>query len=316
MLLCEDAVPFKKNLRAYLEQQARFVKEAGVEIRLNTAVDKALAQEIGPDVIFLCAGHKPFVPPIPGIDGANVLPATEAYPHPEKVGQKVVILGAGLVGAELAVYLRRLGRDVTVLEMRDRMTIGDNKLHGMGLTAEFERQQILCLFGSKATEITAQGAQRLPYGQEILILLAGPAVNAYHYRQLKEMLGSMAATREGSRLPDFLIPTASGEYIHFDSIQKDSTYVLLLLGATWCAGSQSWEQTINGTIKNYKDIQLVSTLIDKDERQWDSPLMKTLAISHIPFVILIDPQGRTLARDVRVWELDRVLKQFKVPYKK
>lgn len=158
----------------------------------------------------------------------------------------------------------------------------------------------------------------LPFEQlgDLCDMLAGPAVNAYHYRQLKEMLGSMAATREGSRLPDFLIPTASGEYIHFDSIQKDSTYVLLLLGATWCAGSQSWEQTINGTIKNYKDIQLVSTLIDKDERQWDSPLMKTLAISHIPFVILIDPQGRTLARDVRVWELDRVLKQFKVPYKK
>ena len=159
VLLCEDAVPFKKNLRAYLEQQARFVKEAGVEIRLNTAVDKALAQEIGPDVIFLCAGHKPFVPPIPGIDGANVLPATEAYPHPEKVGQNVVILGAGLVGAELAVYLRRLGRDVTVLEMRDRMTIGDNKLHGMGLTNEFEKQQIRCLFNSKATEITAQGVR-------------------------------------------------------------------------------------------------------------------------------------------------------------
>jgi len=166
VLLCEDAVPFKKNLRAYIEQQAEAVRKAGVEIRLNTEVNRALAEKIGPDVIFLCAGHKPFVPPIPGVDGANVRLAPDAYMHPDALGESVVVLGAGLVGAELAIYLRRRGHKVTVLEMREKMTVGDNRLHGMALTAEFEKQQIPCLFNSKAVAITAEGVRYETAGGE------------------------------------------------------------------------------------------------------------------------------------------------------
>ena len=62
-------------------------------------------EEIKPDAIMACLGARPVKPAIPGIDGANVFGAEEIYKDPEKAGQNVVILGGGLVGMELAIFL-------------------------------------------------------------------------------------------------------------------------------------------------------------------------------------------------------------------
>ena len=36
-------------------------------------------------------------------------------------------------------------------------------------------------------------------------------------------------------------------------------------------------------------------------------MLQQLAIDYIPYIIILDPQGNTLKRDVRVWELERIL---------
>ncbi len=157
VLLCEEKVPFKKYMHKYLRQQAMFTERAGVDIRLSTEVSPQLAREIAPDVILLCTGQTPVLPPIPGIKGENVVLAETAYTHPESIGKKVVIMGAGLVGAELAVYLDGEGKEVTVIEMQDKMTVGDNKLHGMALKYELASRGVDCRFNTRAVEINENG---------------------------------------------------------------------------------------------------------------------------------------------------------------
>jgi pyruvate/2-oxoglutarate dehydrogenase complex dihydrolipoamide dehydrogenase (E3) component len=116
-LRCEEKVPFKQKLDDYLNGQAKAVEKAGVEVRLHTEVTPEYAERVGADVIISALGARPVKPPIPGIDGPNVLPAEEAYVHPEKAGKKVAILGGGLVGIALGLYLAILGRDGAVIEM-------------------------------------------------------------------------------------------------------------------------------------------------------------------------------------------------------
>jgi 2,4-dienoyl-CoA reductase-like NADH-dependent reductase (Old Yellow Enzyme family) len=113
-LRCEDSVPFKHKLREYLDYQERSLRRSTVDIRLNTDVTAAFAEAGGFDAVVAALGARPVKPGISGIDGENVLGAEEAYLHPEKTGQKVVILGGGLVGIELAIYLAGLGRGVTI----------------------------------------------------------------------------------------------------------------------------------------------------------------------------------------------------------
>lgn len=156
-LRCEADVPFKKHLHTYIERQADRIMKSGIEVRLNTEVTRNTAEALSPDVIIAAVGAKPFVPDIPGMNGPNVLLAEEIYASPEKAGNKTVILGGGLVGSELAIYLGSLGREVTILEMLPRLGAGDNILHGQAIGIELERAGIKLTLGTKAVEITQQG---------------------------------------------------------------------------------------------------------------------------------------------------------------
>ena len=116
-LLCEEKVPFKKNLPLYLAHQAREVEKCGVDVRLNTEVTPEYVKEIEPDVIIAAMGASPVTPKIPGIEKA--FGAEAVYYDPDLAKGKVCILGSGLVGVELAIWLNQRGLDVDLIEMLD-----------------------------------------------------------------------------------------------------------------------------------------------------------------------------------------------------
>ena len=118
VLLCERNVPFKKHLHEYIELQKRTVAKLPIRVMLNTEVNARVAEELSPDVIIAATGARPSVPPIPGIDGDNVKTAEEVYINPELAGESVLILGGGLVGAELGIYLAGLGKRYVLLRWR------------------------------------------------------------------------------------------------------------------------------------------------------------------------------------------------------
>jgi pyruvate/2-oxoglutarate dehydrogenase complex dihydrolipoamide dehydrogenase (E3) component len=162
-LLCEENVPFKANLSRYIEYQRRRVADAAVDVRLNTPVTEELARSLSPDVIIAALGAKPVKPNIPGIDaprgagGKSAVSAEEVYENPGLAGNSVVILGAGLVGTELGIYLAQLGRKVTIVEMADKIADGGNFLHTLGVNVQIAKLGVSILFNTKATAITASG---------------------------------------------------------------------------------------------------------------------------------------------------------------
>ena len=54
---------------------------------------------------------------IPGIDGENVVRAGDVDLGKAKVGDRVVLAGAGLTGSETALYLAQQGKKVTLIDM-------------------------------------------------------------------------------------------------------------------------------------------------------------------------------------------------------
>ena len=157
VLRCESNVPFKPKMHRYLDQQARFCAEAGVDIRLNTAVTPELAQEIAPDVIIAALGAEPAKPPIPGIDGENVLCYEDAYYHPEKCGERVVVLGGGNVGVELSLYLAGLGKKLTLVEMLPQLNDAGNVLAQIALDQQLAKHKVNIHLSTTAKEINGSG---------------------------------------------------------------------------------------------------------------------------------------------------------------
>ncbi len=115
-LLCEEKVPFKQNLQRYLKVMARRCENnPDINVILGQEATVEWAKEQGADVIVAALGSKPMVIPIPGIE--NAVCADDVYVNPELAGDNVAIMGGGLVGLELGLYLSSLGRKVTVVEM-------------------------------------------------------------------------------------------------------------------------------------------------------------------------------------------------------
>ena len=152
---CEDKVPFKKNLAAYIRQQAEKLPKLGVEVRLNTAVTPELARELQPDVIVAALGSEAAVPAV--CRGTGAIGAEEAYSHPEKVGGRAVILGGGLVGTELAVYLSTLGKACTILEATGRYNDGGSSMHFGTVREQLTRWKVETRFNTTAEKIAPEG---------------------------------------------------------------------------------------------------------------------------------------------------------------
>jgi 2,4-dienoyl-CoA reductase-like NADH-dependent reductase (Old Yellow Enzyme family)/thioredoxin reductase len=154
VLTCEEKVPFKQHLDEYLKRQAARIDRTTIDLRLNTAVTPELARSLAPDVIIAAIGARPAVPPIPGIDGKTVLSADALYRAPEKGGKCIVILGGGLVGLELAIFMARQGRKVTVVEMMDRFTVQEFNMHTTALKVNIRELGIQTHLSTKALHIS------------------------------------------------------------------------------------------------------------------------------------------------------------------
>jgi pyruvate/2-oxoglutarate dehydrogenase complex dihydrolipoamide dehydrogenase (E3) component len=86
-----------------------------------------------------------------------VFGAAEIYRHPERAGKAVAILGGGLVGAELGIYLSMLGRKVTILEMLPTLNYGASGVHGAFLDLKIQELGIVLELSARAAGIDEKG---------------------------------------------------------------------------------------------------------------------------------------------------------------
>lgn len=194
-LRCERKVPFKQNMQQYLDLQSRLVKKSAIDLRMETEVTPELANEIAPDVIIAAFGAKPLVPAIPGIDGEQVMSADYAYLHAEETGQKVVVLGGGLSGIELAIYLAQMGKEITILEMSDQLNFSGNVIHSMAVYNELPKWKIQVVTSTRAVKIDKSGVT----GEFVGKRCAQPAV----CETLKKgMLESVVTNAANSRIAE------------------------------------------------------------------------------------------------------------------
>jgi 2,4-dienoyl-CoA reductase-like NADH-dependent reductase (Old Yellow Enzyme family) len=128
-LLAERGVPFKRASLDFIRNRELLMRRAGVDIRLGVEATPELIKNIAPDALIIAVGAEHVIPDIPGIDGDNVFTASElpdALPH---LGERVAVLGGGLVGCESALHLAQTGRRVTLVEMGAGLAPDANPRH-------------------------------------------------------------------------------------------------------------------------------------------------------------------------------------------
>lgn len=156
ILKSEQALPFKHEMYELTGTYEKFARSAGVEIRLNTEVTAELAEQENADALIVAVGSKPIVPPIPGLDGENVVVVNDYYKEKEKVTDKVVVFGGGLAGCECAIHLGMEGKEVHLVEMRNELAPDANVRHRPLLLKEIDKY-VTVHTGCRGMEVTKEG---------------------------------------------------------------------------------------------------------------------------------------------------------------
>jgi mercury(II) reductase len=110
-----------------LEGDAQFIDAHTVSI----ATEDGLTEQVTGRYIVVATGASPMVPPIDGIDEVDVL-TNETLFELDEQPERLAIVGAGPIGSEMAQAFARLGSEVTVIDMVDRILANDDpELAGM-----------------------------------------------------------------------------------------------------------------------------------------------------------------------------------------
>ena len=153
----EQALPFKYEMYELGVTLGKLAADAGVDIRLNTTVTKEYADNENVDALIIAVGSQALVPPIPGLDGDNVVVVNNYYLEKDKIADSVVVLGGGLAGCETAIHLAQEGKTVHLVEMRPELAPDSNIRHRPILLSEIEKNNINVHTEHKGLRVTEEG---------------------------------------------------------------------------------------------------------------------------------------------------------------
>jgi pyruvate/2-oxoglutarate dehydrogenase complex dihydrolipoamide dehydrogenase (E3) component len=126
-----------------------------VEVALDAGGTRTLTAA---RAVVVATGSRPNVPPLDGLADARVWDNHDATAA-EHVPDRLLVLGGGPVGCELAQAYRRLGAEVTLIQRPDRLLASAEPEVGEVVRAAFEAEGITVLTGTSAASVArGQGA--------------------------------------------------------------------------------------------------------------------------------------------------------------
>jgi pyruvate/2-oxoglutarate dehydrogenase complex dihydrolipoamide dehydrogenase (E3) component len=131
---------------------------------LNTEVTQELVQKMSPDVLIAAIGAEPIIPSMLGIRGKNVVFAADIFNDDVTIGDKVIIIGGGLLGCETGIHMAQIGKDVTIIEMLSEVARDANSQHRQALMEQLHKY-VKIQTGTKCVGITDKGVLAVGAGE-------------------------------------------------------------------------------------------------------------------------------------------------------
>ena len=162
-----------------VEGDAHFVDSHTVAVR---DAEGATRQLTGTYVV-IATGASPLVPPIDGLDAVDYLTNDTLF-ELEEQPERLAIVGAGPIGTEMAQAFTRLGTDVTVVDMADRILANDDPELAATLRETLEGEGVEYVLGAQVERvsqtdgvITVEAGAGRTVEADALLLATGRAAN-------------------------------------------------------------------------------------------------------------------------------------------
>ncbi|BAK45273.1 FAD-dependent oxidoreductase [Eggerthella sp. YY7918] len=164
-------------IRAYIVRCTK----AGVTFKAGCEATVETVRQEAPDEVIVATGAKPLMLPIEGIDNPALIAGGDLLEGKRAAGKKVLVVGGGMVGCEIADFLGELQHEVTLIEYRDTMgadMIGEHRKYLMKNFAEYGVEQInnakVCAFYDDGVAYESpEGSRREVRGFDSVVLAMG-----------------------------------------------------------------------------------------------------------------------------------------------
>lgn len=134
--------------------EATFLDRNTIQItRRNGSVDEVTSR-----YFIIATGSQAFVPPVQGIDQVDYLTNQTLFDL-DQLPASMVIVGAGPIGTEMAQAFQRLGTDITVVDMMDKILSNDITDFTKLLKQQLEREGVTYRLGTTITSVRRSGDQ-------------------------------------------------------------------------------------------------------------------------------------------------------------
>lgn len=189
--------PHKQELSKWIVYLEHELERLSVDVRLNTAADRAVIDGLAPEVLILATGAKEMLPPVPGIDPEQAVTAWQVLSGETVIpGGNVLVVGGGMVGCEICEYLmhqKRGSLHITMIEMADEIGAGMVVNNRVPTMIRLNRPEITMMTGTKlmsvnGSDVTVErhGVQETFGGFTHVIYACGARPARAFFDELKE----------------------------------------------------------------------------------------------------------------------------------
>ncbi len=215
------AIPPKKQvLKEFIDYLANQLGKLSLKIVLGKSFDPAQFENERPDAVIIATGAKPFFPKIDGIQESDAISVEEALSDPIRLGKKILVIGGGGIGAEVADYLSENGKEVTLIEMREGIALDlvGHLQHFLNLRLRGKGVQILTStkairFEKKALWVEdSQGTKKLE-GFNNIVMALGSIPNDELVGSIKDKVSEFHVIGDASKPREVMEAVLEGEEV-------------------------------------------------------------------------------------------------------
>ena len=229
-----------------LQGEAKITSPWTVEVKTATGT-----QSLTTRAIVIAAGGRPFVPLIPGIEDTDYLTSDTVWDLRE-LPKRLVVLGGGPIGCELAQCFARLGSQVTQVEMLPRLLIREDPEIAQMVADHFKAEGIAVLTGHKATAI------RVENGEKVLVAERDGQDVRVAFDKLLVAVGRIANT-QGYGLEELGIPVTKARTVETNEYLQTLYPNIYACGDvagpyqfTHTASHQAWYAAVNALFGRFR----------------------------------------------------------------
>jgi pyruvate/2-oxoglutarate dehydrogenase complex dihydrolipoamide dehydrogenase (E3) component/uncharacterized membrane protein YdjX (TVP38/TMEM64 family) len=210
--------------------------------------------------IIVATGARPFVPPIPGLDQIDYLTSDNVWDM-RKLPSRMVVLGGGPIGCELAQTFSRLGSQVSQVEMMPRLMLREDEDISEMIHKKFEKEGVRVLTNHKAKEV------RVDQGRKILVCENESGEVEIPFDEILVAVGR-AANAKGFGLQELGVTLRPNGTIETNGLLQTNFPNIYCSGDvagpyqfTHTAAHQSWYASVNALFGQFKRFSVDYTVI-------------------------------------------------------